>query len=628
MVILIRNLFILLILASIGISAVVFWNLENKLESLPYTEFLTKLEQGKIAEVELQGGDIRFTDEFDREFATFSPEVGSLLPKLIEKDVTFSASPDRSSILWNAISIIIPMLLVLGIWIYLFRKQQGGEDESEFTKDKVIKYSASEKQVTFKDVAGIPEAKEELLEIIEFLKNPEHFSRIGASIPKGVLLQGPPGTGKTLLARAIAGEAGVPFYSFSGSDFVEMFVGVGASRVRDLFKEAKKNPASIIFIDEIDAVGAHRGSGMSGGQDERGQTLNALLVEMDGFSSKDTIVVLAATNRPDILDPALLRSGRFDRQINILAPDVKGRFKILEVYSEKVSLAENIDLHSVAQSTPGFTGAELANLVNEAALMAARQGKDVIELPDFEAAKDRILMGVERKGLVITEKDRRTMAYHEAGHAIMARYLPESDPLHKITIIPRGQAMGHTQQLPLKDRHAYSKEYLRNKIIIFMGGRAAEEVILHQQTTGAQDDLMRATDIATKMVCKWGMSEAMGPLSYAKDSSGFLGDQTALMAHSEETARRIDKEVRDLVESCYRDAVAIVENEKDFLSNLAEILLQTETLDSEELQIIFDCTQKKQAKKEKDKEHDVTDEHHDCSTCPAAAHCSHMPSAA
>ncbi len=622
MVMLARNLFILLIIAGVGITAAVFWNLENRLERWPYTDFLASLEQGRIAGVESQGGEIKFTDELGRKFATFSPDIGSLLPKLIDKEVTFSAHPDRSSILWNGISLVIPMFLVLGVWIYLIRKQQGDKGESEFTKDKVIKYSPSEKQVTFKDVAGIPEAKEELMEIIEFLKNPEHFSQIGALIPKGVLLQGPPGTGKTLLARAIAGEAGVPFYSFSGSDFVEMFVGVGASRVRDLFKEAKKNPACIIFIDEIDAVGAHRGSGASGGQDERGQTLNALLVEIDGFSSKDNIVVLAATNRPDILDPALLRSGRFDRQINILAPDVKGRLKILEVYAEKVSLAENIDLGCVAQSTPGFTGAELANLVNEAALIAARQAKEVIELSDFEAAKDRILMGVERKGLVISKKDRRTMAYHEAGHAIMARYLPGSDPIHKITIIPRGMAMGHTQQLPLKDRHAYSKEFLRNKIIIFMGGRAAEEVILHQQTTGAQDDLLRATDIATKMVCKWGMSEALGPLAYSKDSNGFLGEQTTLLARSEETAHCIDKEVKELVEGCYRDAVAIVENEKEFLANLAEILLQTETLDSEELQIIFDCTQKKQAHKD---EEDNMNDAHECSTCPAAEHCTHMP---
>ncbi len=629
MALLIRNLFIGFILLMMAATALVFWNLETRPETINYTDFLAILNKGEVKEVRLRGGEVCFTDISGRELATFSPDIGVLLPKLMDRQVVVSARPDRSSLVWNSVSLAIPILLILGAWIFMARRQQGGKEESDFAKDKVIKYSASEKQVTFKDVAGIPEAKEELVEIIEFLKNPERFSRIGATIPKGVLLQGPPGTGKTLLARAIAGEAGVPFFSFSGSDFVEMFVGVGASRVRDLFKEAKKNAPCIVFIDEIDAVGAHRGAaGAMGGQDERGQTLNALLVEIDGFSSADTIVVLAATNRPDILDPALLRSGRFDRQINILPPDVKGRLKILEVYAQRVKVMKDIDLFSVARSTPGFTGADLANLMNEAALLAARQGKEVIELPDFEAAKDRILMGVERKGLVITEKDRRTMAYHEAGHAIVAQFLPESDPLHKITIIPRGRAMGHTQQLPLKDRHAYSKVYLRNRITIFLGGRAAEEIVLTQQTTGAQDDLFRATEIAMKMICKWGMSETMGPLAYAKDDSGFLGEQTTLMAHSEETARRIDKEIKILVESCYREAVAIITRERDFLVNLAEILLQTETLDSEELRIIFDCTQKKQSSSEQQSSKDgEAGDVHECSTCPAAAHCTHMQEA-
>lgn len=627
----IQNTIILAVLALFGAAGFLFWNLEQKLPSLKYNEFLTSLDNNEISEVHLQGGKIIVTDIYGRQFTTFSPDVASLMPRLTEKKVAIIADSDKPSPLWNFITITIPIVLLLAIWFVINQRQrqrQQREDHSEFTKNRAVLPAVGAKPVTFEDVAGIPEAKEELLEIIDFLKYPKKFSRLGASIPKGVLLQGPPGTGKTLLAKAIAGEAGVPFYSFSGSDFVEMFVGVGASRVRDLFREAKKKKPCIVFIDEIDAVGAHRVSaGMAGGQDERSQTLNALLVEMDGFGRDDTIIVLAATNRPDILDPALLRPGRFDRQITILPPDVKGRFKILEVHATRVTIDQSVDLYEIARSSPGFTGAELANLVNEAALIAARANKAAIEMDDFERAKDRILMGVERKGLVISENDRRTMAYHEAGHAIVARFMPESDPVHKITIIPRGKAMGHTQQLPLNDRHAYSKRYLCSRITILMGGRAAEEVGLKQQTSGAEDDLIRATEIASRMVCQWGMNEVIGPLAYAKNDGIFLGNTMAPTAHSENIARHIDQEVKKLVEKCYQDAYAILSRERDFLRHLAEILLQTETLDREEIEIIFECSLKKQ--REQDKSGNVPDKKesllHACNICPASAHCTEKP---
>jgi cell division protease FtsH len=626
-VIFLRNLFILVILAIFGGTIALFWNIENKLTKINYTEFKETLAKGEVVEVILTGGKIVFTDDSNRTFESFSPDISQLIPLLEEKKVIISVQSDTPSPFWNFLVTTLPIGFVLLAMFFYVKKQnqQNNESSSDFVKNKTVEIATSDKKVTFDDVAGIPEAKEELVEIIDFLKNPDKFNEIGATIPKGVLLQGPPGTGKTLLARAIAGEAGTPFFSFSGSDFVEMFVGVGASRVRDLFKEAKKNSPCIVFIDEIDAVGVHRGAaGAIGGQDERGQTLNALLVEMDGFGTGDTIVVLAATNRPDILDPALMRPGRFDRQITILAPDVKGRRQILEVYAQRVKISDSVDFDQIARSTPGFTGAELANLVNEAALLAARNNQKQIKMIDFEAAKDRILMGVERKGLVISDKDRKTMAFHEAGHAIVARFLPESDPLHKITIIPRGKAMGHTQQLPLKDRHAYSMEYLQNRICILLGGRAAEEIALKQRTTGAQDDLARATDIASKMICKWGMNDAIGPLAYLVDGNGFLGDDGTRANYSEETAKRIDQEIRNLIEGCYRQAIDILTREQYFLHNLSEILLQTETLDYEELDIIFKCTRKKEKQKAA-AEAGESVEVHECSTCSAASHCSQKP---
>ncbi len=588
-----RTLFAIIVIAVLGITVLIFWNMESKVPSISYNEFLLSLDNNEISEVRIRGGEVTLTDIYDRQYRTFVPDIAGVLPKLSEKEIVIYGQSDRPSPLWNIISITIPVALILLVWFLVMRKQGQGEGGSDFAKGKAINFASSGKQVTFRDVAGIPEVKEELLEIVDFLQKPKKYSKLGAIIPKGILFQGPPGTGKTLLAQAVAGEAGVPFYSISGSDFVEMFVGVGASRVRDLFQDAKKNTPCIIFIDEIDAVGGHRAAGGAvGGQDERGQTLNALLVEMDGFGSDETIILLAATNRPDILDPALLRPGRFDRQITVLSPDVKGRQQILEVHTRRVRMAEDVELDELAKATPGFTGAELASLVNEAALIAGRAEKDAIAKSDFEAAKDRILMGVERKGFVINDKDRKTMAYHEAGHAIVARFMPETDPLHKITIIPRGKAMGHTQQLPLHDRHVYSKEYLKNRISILLGGRAAEEVALNQRTTGAEDDLAQAIGIAANMVCKWGMDDVIGPMSYSQGEAGFLGEQSTNLTFSEQTAQDIDHEIRKLVEGCYQEAVEILAREKDFLDQLAEILLQTEMLDKEEMDIIYECTQK------------------------------------
>jgi len=444
--------------------------------------------------------------------------------------------------------------------------------------------------ITFEDVAGIPEAKEELVETVEFLKQPGKCTKLGGRIPRGVLLQGPPGTGKTLLAKAIAGEAGVPFYTMSGSDFVEMFVGVGASRVRSLFDQAKKKAPCIIFIDEIDAVGRSRGAaGAQAGQDEREQTLNALLVEMDGFKSGETVIIVAATNRPDILDPALLRPGRFDRQVNILPPDVKGREEILRVHAKTLIMGKDVKLQQVAASTPGFTGAELANLMNESALMAARKNKDFIYTSDIEEAKDKILMGAERKGMVISEQEKKVTAYHEAGHAIVAELLPEADPVHKITIIPRGRAMGVTQQVPLDDRHSYSKEYLRSRIMTLLGGRTAEEIVFNQFTTGASNDLQSATEIATKMICEWGMSDLLGPRAYVVADQGFLQTGTVKRSYSEETAQAIDMEINKIIEDCYQETMIILEGKIAHLHKLAETLLLSETIDAEQVNIILKC---------------------------------------
>lgn len=593
MVFFIRTVLVLAVVSLLAGSVLLVRNIESHVPSVSYNEFLQGLDKNEIVEVHFKGNTLSYRDTYGRKFSTFCPDVQGIVPELLEKGVVIHGQPDKPSPWWKLLYAGLPTLVILLAW-YSFLKKPAKEDSDGFAKDKAVKFRMGEKPVTFRDVAGIPEVKDELLEIIDFLQKPKKYSRLGAIIPKGILFQGPPGTGKTLLARAIAGEAGVPFYSISGSDFVEMFVGVGASRVRELFREAKKNAPCIIFIDEIDAVGGHRGAGTgTGGQDERGQTLNALLVEMDGFSSEETIIVLAATNRPDILDPALLRPGRFDRQISILPPDVKGRLAILQVHARKVSLAKGVDLEKIARSTPGFTGAELAALVNEAAIFAGRQGKKEVDLKDFELAQDRIMMGVERKGLVIGEKDRKTLAYHEAGHALLAKFLPESDPVHKITIIPRGKALGYTKQLPMNDRHAYSKIYLRSRITMLLGGRAAEEICLDQQTTCSEDDFEHAVAIASKMVCRWGMDELIGPVSYSRLQDGFLGDQTTNLNYSEETARNIDREIKRLIDDCYQEALEILRREQDFLSYLAEILLINETLDAEEMEIIYDCALKR-----------------------------------
>jgi cell division protease FtsH len=478
------------------------------------------------------------------------------------------------------------MLLFIGVWIFFMRQMQGGGAKAlSFGKARARLISEKQNKVTFQDVAGIDEAKEELKEIIDFLKDPQKFQKLGGKIPKGVLLVGPPGTGKTLLAKAIAGEANVPFFSISGSDFVEMFVGVGASRVRDLFEQGKKHAPCIIFMDEIDAVGRHRGAGLGGGHDEREQTLNQLLVEMDGFETNEGVILIAATNRPDVLDPALLRPGRFDRQVVVPRPDVKGREEILKVHSRRIPLATDVELKVLARGTPGFSGADLANLVNEAALLAARQDKKSVEMPDFENAKDKVMMGVERRSMIISEDEKRTIAYHEAGHTLVADFLPGTDPVHKVTIIPRGRALGLTQQLPTDDKYNYSKDYLVNRITILLGGRAAEEAVLGQQTTGAGDDLEKATEMARRMVCEWGMSEKLGPLTFGKNEEHiFLGREFARHKdYSEDTAMLIDAEIRRIVTDCASKARQILEENLERLHALARALLERESLDGEEV---------------------------------------------
>jgi cell division protease FtsH len=513
------------------------------------------------------------------------PNYTDIWKILQDKNVKFtwkdSAGNGWIGILFNA----IPILILLGLWIFMMRQMQsGGNKALSFGKSRARLHSSQQKKVTFKDVAGVEEAKEELQEIIEFLREPQKYQKLGGRIPKGVLLIGPPGTGKTLLARAIAGEANVPFFSISGSDFVEMFVGVGASRVRDLFEQGKKNAPCIIFIDEIDAVGRHRGAGLGGGHDEREQTLNQLLVEMDGFESNEGVILVAATNRPDVLDPALLRPGRFDRRVVVDRPDVRGRESILKVHVKKVPLSDDVDLSLIARGTPGFAGADLANLVNEAALLAARQNRKVVTQSDFELAKDKVLMGVERKSLIMNDKEKRTTAYHEAGHAVVAALMEHADPLHKVTIIPRGMALGLTMQLPLDDKLSHDKNYLEAQLSILMAGRIAEEIFLHQLTTGARNDIERATEMSRKMVCEWGMSE-LGPLSFGKqDEQIFLGREIAQHRdYSEATAIRIDEQVRRLIEEGYGRARRIIEERSDAMVRVAEALLEREVLDGSEV---------------------------------------------
>lgn len=579
----------MLLLTAVGIIGYNVYVKETTPPGQSYSEFIDALQRDTIVKVHMQGGFIKGEDSTGRSFSTYAPDVDNLMPVLMEHGVEISAEAPVDSGIGGILKSMIPMILILGAWFMFTRNKSGSS--SGFSKDKGTRFTPnSDSKVTFDDVAGLAEARVELEEIVQFLRHPEKFSRLGGQLPKGVLLQGPPGTGKTLLAKAIAGEASVPFYSMGGSDFVEMFVGVGASRVRELFTEAKKNSPCIIFIDEIDAIGGKRGGGATGGGgDEREQTLNALLVEMDGFSSSETIIIVAATNRPDILDPALLRPGRFDRQVTINIPDVKGRTKILEVHVQKIKAEKNINLPEIARAIPGFSGADIANLVNEAALMAAREGKDFVSTDDFDNAMDKIVMGLERKNAVISEENRRITAYHEAGHAIAAKLLPETDPLHKITIIPRGMALGLTQQLPLDDRLTYSKEYILNRIKILMGGRVAEEQIFGRLTTGASNDILSATEIANRLVCEWGMSDVVGPVAYVQQDGGFLGGGSMAKAHSEQTAETIDTEVKRIIADCYEETDRLLRENNKFLHKLAEALLVNETVDAEEFEIVFHC---------------------------------------
>jgi cell division protease FtsH len=581
---------VFLILVAVLLWQVVTHGQKRVEREISFSEFMQQVEAGKIKSVSVAGNEVHgdYLNE-NAGFRSTVPNYPDVYKLLLDKGVNIVYKPADSgswvSLLVNA----SPFILLLAFWIFMMRQMQsGGNKALSFGKSRARLHSTQQKKVTFKDVAGVEEAKEELQEIIEFLREPQKFQKLGGRIPKGVLLIGSPGTGKTLLARAIAGEASVPFFSISGSDFVEMFVGVGASRVRDLFEQGKKNAPCIIFIDEIDAVGRHRGAGLGGGHDEREQTLNQLLVEMDGFESNEGVILVAATNRPDVLDPALLRPGRFDRRVVVGRPDVGGREAILRVHTKKIPLGDNVDLSVLARGTPGLAGADLANLVNEAALNAARQNRKVVMMVDFELAKDKILMGAERKSLILSDAEKRNTAYHESGHALVAAMLPNADPLHKVTIIPRGMALGVTMQLPIDDKHSYNKEYLQAQLAILMAGRIAEERFMHHMTTGAGNDIERATDLARKMVCEWGMSE-LGPLSFGKkEEQIFLGREIAQHRdYSEETAIRIDEQVKMLVQNAYDTAAKIIEEYHDALARIAETLLEREVLDgSEVLQVI------------------------------------------
>ena len=555
-----------------------------------YSDFITAVENNRVQEVETRGRNITWKDTEGKRFKTYAPEDPDMIKLLREKKVVINAKKDEEFSLWGILLNWFPMILLVGVWLFFMRQMQiGGGKALSFGKSKARVLTKELHQVTFENVAGIEEAKGELEEIISFLRDPKKFTKLGGRIPKGVLLIGAPGTGKTLLARAIAGEADVPFFSISGSDFVEMFVGVGASRVRDLFLQGKRNAPCIIFIDEIDAVGRHRGAGLGGGHDEREQTLNQLLVEMDGFESNEGVILIAATNRPDVLDPALLRPGRFDRQVVVPVPDVKGREEIIKVHSRKIPLAEDVSLTLLARGTPGFTGADLENLVNEGALLAARLGKERVEMADLEQAKDKVMMGAERRSMIIPLEERRITAFHEAGHTLVAKMIPGTDPIHKVTIIPRGRALGITQQLPIDEKHTYPKDYLLNNIAIMMGGRVAEELVLNSQTTGAGNDIERCTEIARKMVCEWGMSENLGPLAYGKkEEQIFLGREFAQHRdYSEETARLIDNEVRSIVNRGYERAKEIIQTNMAVVHKLANTLLEKEVLDGNQIEAII-----------------------------------------
>jgi cell division protease FtsH len=555
-----------------------------------FSEFMAAVERGDVREVVIQGHNIQGKYKNGEPFRTFEPDDPELVKSLRDKQVKIAAKPDDDAP-WYMVLLVnwLPMLLLIGVWIFFMRQMQvGGGKAMSFGKSRAKLLTENQHRVTFSDVAGVDEAKDDLQEIIAFLKDPKKFTKLGGRIPKGCLLVGAPGTGKTLLARAIAGEAGVPFFSISGSDFVEMFVGVGASRVRDLFIQGKKRAPCIIFIDEIDAVGRHRGAGLGGGHDEREQTLNQLLVEMDGFESNEGVILIAATNRPDILDPALLRPGRFDRHVVVPRPDIKGREGILQVHTRKVPLSMDVDVRVLARSTPGFTGADLENLVNEAALLAARNDKAKVDMLDLELAKDKVMMGAERRSMIISDEEKRNTAYHEAGHALVAKLLPGADPIHKVTIVPRGMALGLTQQLPIDEKHTYPREYLLNNLVILFGGRVAEELVLEHMTTGAGNDIEKATDLARRMVCEWGMSDKLGPMTFGKkEEEIFLGrDFTQKVDYSQSTAIEIDAEVRRIIQESYNRAKDLLKTNLRLLHRVAEKLLEKEVLDGSEIDAI------------------------------------------
>jgi cell division protease FtsH len=585
----------------IVLSGVLLWQVVKaggtgtKPKQVNFSEFMSQVDQGNVQEVTVMGTDVegKFRNEKTPFHTTVPPNYSDMYKSLREKGVNITVKDVQSGGWPSWLLQLAPLILLGALWFIMIRQMQtGGNKALSFGKSRARLLSMQQKKVTFKDVAGVDEAKEELREIIEFLREAQKFQKLGGRIPKGVLLVGPPGTGKTLLARAVAGEANVPFFSISGSDFVEMFVGVGASRVRDLFEQGKKNAPCIIFIDEIDAVGRHRGAGLGGGHDEREQTLNQLLVEMDGFESNEGVILIAATNRPDVLDPALLRPGRFDRRVVVPRPDVRGREEILRVHTRKIPIADDVDLSVLARGTPGFSGADLANMVNEAALLAARANRKVVAMYDMELAKDKVLMGAERKSMLLSEEEKRVTAFHEAGHALVAALRADSDPLHKVTIIPRGMALGVTMQLPIDDKHTYRKTYLETRLAIMMGGRVAEELFLNTMTTGAGNDIEQATELARKMVCEFGMS-GLGPLTFGKkEEQIFLGREIAQHRdYSEDTAIKIDQEVRRFVDTGYKSAVEILSSNRDVLHRIAQALLEREVLDANEIKLLIEGRQ-------------------------------------
>jgi cell division protease FtsH len=600
-----KNLALWLIIGLIMVGLFQAFNGAPKLnKNIDYSDFMRSVGQGQISEVLVQGNNIRGLYLNGKAFQTYAPKDPNLISTLREKGVRISAEPaERNSWYMNLLLSWFPMLVLIGVWIFFMRQMQmGGSKALSFGKSKARLVSDdSKKKITFKDVAGIEEAKSELEELVDFLRDPPKFTRLGARIPKGVLLVGPPGTGKTLLAKAIAGEADVPFFQISGSGFVEMFVGVGASRVRDLFEQGKANAPCIIFIDEIDAVGRHRGAGLGGGHDEREQTLNQLLVEMDGFESNDGVILVAATNRPDVLDPALLRPGRFDRQIVVSLPDINGRLQILHVHVKDIPLDDSVDLELIARGTPRFSGADLANLLNESALIAAGLGKNAVEMTDMTEAKDKVLMGKERRSLVLSDKEKENTAYHEAGHALVSILTPGSDPIEKVTIIPRGFSLGSTWSFPEEDRYSENRTYLRIQLNILMGGRAAEMLVFDEMTTGAKQDIQTSTGIARNMVCEWGMSDELGPLAYGKKNEQiFLGREISQSRdYSDSIAMTIDKEIKDLVTSAYDRAMNLLKDNRDKLDLLAKALREFETLDRDDINTLLDTGEVPNSRKKK-----------------------------